>query len=157
MTKEQFITFKEDLKKAVEIVKLENKWNKAWWNCGFNNEEEYKVASAERWKKYDELRNSIVCRFENVKWSYKEHKYIPTGTTSPVPNAELQSTHNAYYIAKHRLTDEEAVEYIKKCLAHTLSYGDTCDEYLTIYAKSWYKKIKEGIIAAYEKLNVRNE
>ena len=46
MTKEQFITFKEDLKKAVEIVKLENKWHKAWWNCGFNNEEEYKEQSA---------------------------------------------------------------------------------------------------------------
>lgn len=157
MTKEQFITFKEDLKKAIEVVKLENKWQKEWWNCGFKTREDYDKANAERWKKCGELRNSIVCRFENVKWSYEERKYIPKGTTSPVPNAEAQSTHNAYYIAKHRLTDEEAVEYMKKSLAHTLVYRNYSDEDITKVANSWYKDIKEGILAAYEKLDVKSE
>lgn len=157
MTKEQFITFKEDLKKAIEAVKLANKWSKQWWNCGFNSEEEYKTASDERWKKYNELRDSIVCRVDIVKWSFEEHKYIPTGRTNPVPNAEAQSTHNAYYIAKHRLTDEEAVEYIKKCLADTLAYRNYSDEGITKAANDWYKNIKEYILTYYENLDVKSE
>lgn len=155
MTKEQFITFKEDLKKAIEVVKLENKWQKEWWNCGFKTKEDYETASAERWKKCGELRNSIVCRFENVKWSYEERKYIPTGTTSPVMSAEDYSTHQAYYIAKHQLNDEEAIEYLNKEYSKMKAYRGKTDA--EIDSKYWYKKIKEGILARYENLDVKSE
>ena len=155
MTKEQFITFKEDLKKSIEMVKLENKWSKQWWNCGFKTEDEYKAASAERWNKYNEIRNSIVCRVDNVKWSYEERKYIPTGQTSPVMSAEDYSTHQAYYIAKHQLNDEEAIEYLNKEYSKMKAYRGKTDA--EIDSKYWYKKIKEGILARYENLDVKSE
>ena len=155
MTKEQFITFKEDLKKSIEMVKLENKWTKQWWNCGFKTEDEYKAANAERWNKYDEIRKSIVCRVDDVKWSFEEHKYIPTGQTSPAIGAEYYSTHQAYYIAKHQLNDEEAIEYLNKEYSKMKAYRGKTDA--QIDAKYWYKKIKEGILACYENLDVKSE
>lgn len=157
MTKEQFITFKEDLKKAIEAVKLANKWKKKWWNCGFNTKEDYETASAERWKKYNELRDSIVCRVDDIGWSYEEHKWLSTGGTKPAFSANCPTVHQAYYIAKHQLTDEEAVEYLKKSLSHQKDYRGVSNEELEKDAKFWLKHHKEGLISLYENLDVKSE
>lgn len=154
MTKEQFITFKEDLKKAIELVKLENKWHKAWWNCGFKSEEEYKTASDERWKKHDEIKKTIIGRIDVLKYDWNEHKTIPTGETRPAIDAESSSVHEAYYIVKHRLNDEEAVEYLKNSLSRQKCYRCYSSKELEDSAKFWLNKYKEGIIAVYENLDV---
>lgn len=157
MTKEQFITFKEDLKKAIEIVKLRDKWEKEWWNCGFKTKEDYEVASAERWKKHNEIRKAIVCRVDETKWSWEERKYVPSGRTRPAIFADGSAVHQAYYIVKHRLNDDEAVEYLKKALGHMKCYRGSSEEELEKSAKFWLEEHKNRIITLYESLDVKKE
>ena len=66
MTKEQFIKFKEDFKKGVEVIKLQNKFVKNWKNAGFSSEEEYRNAESEAYKKIEELESNMI---KFGKWS----------------------------------------------------------------------------------------
>lgn len=81
MTKEQYIKFKEDLKKDIEITRILKKYNKAWWNANFKSEDEYNKSYEADKLKTDELRSTMSKKID----------------------CEDVLTHTAYYCAKHRL------------------------------------------------------
>lgn len=100
MTKEQYIKFKEDLKKDIEIVRINKKYNKAWWNVGFKSEDEYNKSYEDDKIKIDELWKSLLKHTDRNKW--------------PIISCYNSYTHVAYYCAKHRLQGIDINNYCKK-------------------------------------------
>lgn len=88
MTKEQFIQFKQDLKNDIEITRLLNKYDKAWWNAGFNSEEDYNKSYEVDKIKINELRSKMT-KSDNGKYTLISCSFV--------------YTHAAYYCAKHQL------------------------------------------------------
>lgn len=157
MTKEQFITFKEDLKKAIEIVKLENKYSrKVWYNYGFKTKDDFDKAVENCNKQIKELKDSIICRLNERRYDYDQRKYVNTGNTYPGIIAEDSSIHEAYYIAKHRLSEDEAIEYVTKCIKNYRLYREWDEKYVVDFAKRCYNNTIKSVLAKYEEIVCNN-
>lgn len=102
MTKEQYLIFKSDLKASIASIKaISKKFNKDYHNAGFNTPEEFAAANRAAMAKSLELDKSIQVRKKT--WSGDK----------PVIDASEQTTHLAYYCAKHQLHRLEIEQYIK--------------------------------------------
>lgn len=132
MTKEQFIKFKEDFKKGVEVVKLQNKFVKNWKNAGYSSEEEYRKAELEAYKKIDYLRSDMIKYGSEI---YKHSIFC-----------DDCFTHWAYYCAKHQLNSEEIKNYIDS----EFNKMKECNRLNLIYNRSYsmFNSVKE-ILEAY--------
>lgn len=95
MTKEQFFAFKNDMKIGMSIAKLEKAHVKAYWNDGFDSQQEQGVAIQKCHDRISELKNGL-----------KSDRIL----------GELPQHHWAYYIAKHRLDQEQSVAYVGEML-----------------------------------------
>ena len=94
MNKEQFFTFKSDLKKGIQVVRNDKAHGKMYYNDGFETQEDQDAAIEAKKKQNAELIESMSIKI----WC-----------DSPL-------THWAYYIAKHQLDEEQALLYIEKVL-----------------------------------------
>lgn len=130
MTKEQFFTFKSDMKKGMRIQKLSNSHRKAYWNEGFATEEDQKKAINKDVDEITSIKETIALRKHKQKWvsegGWKGH-YEDSDETYPIVLGENPESHWAYYIAKHKLEGEDAISYISGEL-----------ERLTDRKKEWY-------------------
>lgn len=116
MTKEQFFTFKSDMKKGMRIQKLFNSHRKAYWNEGFATEEDQKKAINKDMDEIISIKETIGLRKHKQKWvtennGWKGH-YEDSDETYPIVLGAHPKDHWAYYIAKHQLNKEQAIEYI---------------------------------------------
>lgn len=99
MTKEQFTQFKQDLKNDIEVARLYNKYNKAWWNTGFKSEEDYNKSYEDDKIKINELYSKMT-KNDNGKYRLIFCSFV--------------YTHAAYYCAKHQLHGIEINNYCEE-------------------------------------------
>lgn len=121
MNKQNFLTFKEDLKKSIEIVKISKRHNKAWWNDGFTSKE----AQQEAIDKEKDLIKEIEAT-------------MPRGYHY---GAEHPTYHMAYYIAKHQIDDEqERIEYVRENL-HKMMHFTSEGQPFTSQSEYWQERM----------------
>ena len=130
MTKEQYLLFKEDLKKAIEVTKLNKKHRKAYWNDGFETKEAQEAAIIARGAK--------MCEIEETMTKKIDDGYL---------------THLAYYCAKHQLTDEEIKTYVEQ----EVRKRKNIDEWSIDYAIKKYPEYIKNYFSLYEKIVCDNE
>lgn len=129
MNKEQFFTFKSDLKKGMQIVRNFKMHRKAYYNDGFETKEDQDAALEAKRKENAEIKESMS---------------IKILCDSPL-------THWAYYIAKHQLDEEQALLYIEK--VHKEMGRQTSTMWLCDGSPSYiYKWNIKPLLDAYEKL-----
>lgn len=134
MDKKQFLQFKSDLKDAIEVTKLDNKYDKKWWNLGFSSEEEFK-------KVYDEDRNKAKEIESHLPKNERGHVLIW---------GSQRELHWAYYSAKHRLDEQQREEYVKDVFGKMREESKNQWPYYGS-SKNALKKVEE-IISFYETL-----
>lgn len=113
MTKEQFFTFKSDMKAGMRIIKLGNTHTKAYWNDGFETQDAQDEAIKKVNEEIESLRASIVNSIPEKRWDSNTRKYVETGKTIGVVLGRNVYEHWAYYCAKHRLDENQSIEYIQ--------------------------------------------
>lgn len=130
MTKEQYLLFKEDLKKAIEVTKLNKKHRKAYWNDGFETKEAQEAAIIARGAKMREIEETM---------------------TNKIDDGYL--THLAYYCVKHQLTDDEIKTYVEQ----EVKKRKNIDEWSIDYAIKKYPEYIKNYFSLYEKIVCDNE
>lgn len=113
MTKEQFFTFKSDMKAGMRIIKLRNTHRKAYWNDGFETQEAQDEAVKKVREEIESLKSTIVNRIPEKKWDNSVRKWVETKDTIEVVLGGNVYEHWAYYCAKHRLDENQSIEYIQ--------------------------------------------
>lgn len=130
MTKEQYLIFKSDLKKAIEVVKLGNKHRRAYWNDGFETKADQDAAIKEDFEKRQEIRKTMSVDLD----------------------ASNYLVHWAYYCAKHQLTDEEIKTYVEQEVKKQKDMG----EWSINYAIKTYPESIKYYFSQYEKIVCTN-
>ena len=124
MTKEQYLIFKSDLKKAIEIEKLRKRYRKVYWNNGFETQEAQENAIKENNEKVKDLTIKICASDYIVHW--------------------------AYYCAKHQLTDVQIDIYLTQEMNKMKSFKN--DTWLFEYCLRTYPDRIKSILSDYEKV-----
>ena len=127
MTKEQYLIFKSDLKKAIEIEKLRKRYRKVYWNNGFETEQAQENAIKENNEKVRNLTVKICASDYVVHW--------------------------AYYCAKHQLTDDQINVYVcqeMSKMSKIKSFKN--DTWLFEYCLKTYPDNIKEILSKYEKV-----
>lgn len=156
MTKEQFFTFKSDMKKGMRIQKLSNSHRKAYWNEGFATEEDQKKAINKDVDEITSIKETIALRKNKQKWvrednGWKGH-YEDTDETYPIILGETPEDHWAYYIAKHKLEGEDAISYISGELEKLTDRKKNWYDYPTRTADKVFEKYVKPTLDEYEKI-----
>lgn len=135
MTKEQFLTFKSDMKKGMSIVRLQKRHSKAYYNDGFETPEDQAAAIDKEHMEVMELSKGIILKNDRG-WScimgYYPHE------------------HWTYYCAKHRLDENQIMEYLKTELDHMKWEKQSLLWYIS--PQRVYEKEVKPILDAYEKI-----
>ena len=124
MTKEQYLIFKSDLKKAIEIEKFRKRYRKAYWNNGFETAAAQENAIRENNEKVKELTIRICASDYVVHW--------------------------AYYCAKHQLADYQIDIYVAQEMSKIKSLKN--DTWLFDYRLGKYSEIVKSVLSNYEKI-----
>ena len=128
MTKEQYLIFKSDLKKAIEIEKLRKRYRKAYWNNGFETAAAQENAIRENNERVKELTIRICASDYVVHW--------------------------AYYCAKHQFTDDQINVYVCQEMSKMKSLKN--DTWLFDYCLKTYPDNVKSILSNYEKIVCTN-
>ena len=119
MTKEQYLIFKSDLKKAIEIEKLRKRYRKAYWNNGFETAAAQENAIRENNERVKELTIRICASDYIVHW--------------------------AYYCAKHQLTDVQIDIYVCQEMSKMKSFKN--DTWLFVFCLRTYSDRIKSILS----------
>lgn len=157
MTKEQFFTFKSDMKKGMRIQKLSNSHRKAYWNEGFATKEDQKKAINKDVDEITSIKETIALRKHKQKWVsegdwYWKGHYEDTDETYPIVLGESPNSHWTYYIAKHKLEGEDIISYISGELNRLTDRKKEWYTYPTITADKVFEKYVKPILDEYEKI-----
>ena len=128
MTKEQYLIFNSDLKKAIEIEKLRKRYRKAYWNNGFETAAAQENAIRENNERVKELTIRICASDYVVHW--------------------------AYYCAKHQLADDQINVYVCQEMSKMKSLKN--DTWLFDYCLKTYPDNVKSILSEYEKIVCTN-
>ena len=128
MTKEQYLIFNSDLKKAIEIEKLRKRYRKAYWNNGFETAAAQENAIRENNERVKELTIRICASDYVVHW--------------------------AYYCAKHQLEDDQINVYVCQEMSKMKSLKN--DTWLFDYCLKTYPDNVKSILSEYEKIVCTN-
>ena len=131
MNKEQFYTFKSDMKNGMLITKISKKHSKAYYNDGFETQEDQDAAIKKDSEKIQELKNAIKLQNRWGAWVL----------------GDMVHHHWAYYCAKHRLDENQSLEYVTKMYEHMRPENRGWYN-----AKSMYDNCVKPILDAYEKI-----
>lgn len=162
MTKEQFFTFKEDLKKAIEARKLFKKSSSSrvwynWTNPKFNSEEELKKYKDDNYAKVKSIEDTIIARQNLVWWNPRIREYESIDETRPLIYGGSNEVHMAYYIAKHRLDNEDdAKKYMLKQYKEMIYYREWDDASLRYKINRIYEHSTKKILSKYEEIVCNN-
>ena len=148
MTKEQFFTFKSDMKAGMRIIKLRNTHRKAYWNDGFETQEAQDEAVKKVREEIESLKSTIANRIPEKKWDNSVRKWVETKDTIAVVLGNLPEEHWAYYCAKHRLDENQSIEYIKTQISHLKE--QTINIYFDKSASGFWEKNVKPILDKYE-------
>ena len=126
MTKEQYLIFKSDLKKAIEIEKLRKRYRKAYWNNGFETAAAQENAIRENNERVKELTIRICASDYVVHW--------------------------AYYCAKHQLADDQIDLYVAQEMSKMKFFKNKDNTWLFDYRLGKYSEIVKSVLSEYEKI-----
>ena len=126
MTKEQYLIFKSDLKKAIEIEKLRKRYRKAYWNNGFETAAAQENAIRENNERVKELTMRICASDYFVHW--------------------------AYYCAKHQLVDDQIDLYVAQEMSKMKFFKNKDNTWLFDYRLGKYSEIVKSVLSEYEKI-----
>ena len=150
MTKEQFFTFKSDMKAGMRIIKLRNTHRKAYWNDGFETQEAQDEAVKKVREEIESLKSTIANRIPEKKWDNSVRKWVETKDTTAVVLGNLPEEHWAYYCAKHRLDENQSIEYIQTQLNNLKE--QTRNTLMYYNASAVYAKDVKPILDKYEEI-----
>ena len=124
MTKEQYLIFKSDLKKAIEIEKLRKRYRKAYWNNGFETAAAQENAIRENNERVKDLTIKICASDYIVHW--------------------------AYYCAKHQLVDDQIDLYVAQEMSKMKFFKNKDNTWLFDYRLGKYSEIVKSVLSEYE-------